>query len=291
MPQCAHSTCSRTPRWWQARTGAGATLDEQWYCSQPCVEAVLRARVLDSPATPSAELMPRLPGVRLGAMLRHLRACPPEQIEAALEAQGESRLRLGEQLRSMGAVEPHALLRALAEQAGVSYLATVDPARVREAPGGLSLDAIQALRIVPIGPPDGGRIRVAFPAPVPRAALTAFRQQTGWAPEPFLVGDDTWLALLEHYGSAAGAAAAGATTAAEDTTLAFAREHDADGAARRLAEVVMAAGASTMREARWGQYVWVRLHGGGAEFDLLLDHATPAAQQGGDTWRAATTSR
>jgi len=284
MSQCAHSTCSRTPRWWQPRKGAGATLDDEWYCSQPCVEAVLRTRLPD--ARPASDVAPRLPGVRLGALLRHHRACPPEQIALALEAQAGTRLRLGEQLRAMGAVEPHALLRALADQAGVSYLAAVDPVHVREAPGGLGLDAIQALRIVPIGAPEGGRIRVAFPAPVPRAALTAFRQQTGWTPEPFLVSDEAWLTLLEHYGTAA----AGRTGPA-DLSVAFARERDTDRAARRLAEVVMAAGESSMSDARWGQYVWVRLQGGGAGFDLLIDHTMPAATEGGDSWRAATTSR
>ena len=284
MPQCAHSGCVRTPRWWQRRSSAGATLDELWYCSQPCIEAVLLERLTGVRMT--TQVVSRLPGVRLGALLRLHRACPPEQIAAALEAQAKSRLRLGEQLRSMGAVEPHALLRALADQAGVSYLASVDPATVHDAPGGLSLNAIQALRIVPIGVPDGDRIRVAFPAPVPRAALTAFRQQTGWTPEPFLVSDDAWLALLEHYG----ASAPGRRSPAE-LSVAFAREHDAVQAVRRLAEMVIAARETTMRAARWGQYVWVRLQGGGAGFDLLLDHVGAPAPQEEDTWRAATMSR
>ncbi|HUU35018.1 MAG TPA: hypothetical protein VMW48_13220 [Vicinamibacterales bacterium] len=285
MPSCAHSACTRPTSWWQPRPGAGATLDESWYCSQACVEAILLERVTGMRMP--TNVVPRLPGVRLGALLRHHRACPPEQITAALAAQAESRLRLGEQLRSMGAVEPYALLRALADQAGVSYLATVDPVKVHDAPGGLSIDAIQALRIVPIAPPDAtGRIRVAFPAPVPRAALTALRQQTGWVPEPFLVSDEAWLALLEHYGTAA---VAGAATG--DLPVAFAREHDPVQAVRRLAEVVMAARTATMSEARWGHYVWVRLQGGGAGFDLLLDSARAPAQEQEDTWRAATTSR
>ena len=286
MSQCARSDCTRAPRWWQARTPAGATLDELWYCSQPCVETVLRQRLTGVPETVTTKRLPRLPGVKLGALLQHHRSCPPEQIAAALEAQSGSRLRLGQQLRSMGAVEPHALLRALADQAGVSYLASVDPMHVREAPGGLSLDIVQALRIVPISVPDGATVRVAFPAPVPRAALTAFRQQMGWTPVPFLVSDEVWLSLLEHYG----ASARGRLDPA-DLSVAFAVVRDADHAAQRLAEVVMAARASTMSDARWGQYVWVRLQGGGAGFDLLLDHAAPAAQQGEDTWRAATTSR
>jgi Type II secretion system (T2SS), protein E, N-terminal domain len=284
MPPCASETCARPSRWWRLGASRGATLDGQWHCSQPCVEAVIRQRLHLVPA--SQEVRPRLPAVRLGALLRHQGAVPPDQIAAALEAQAETRLRLGEQLRSMGAVDPQALLRALAEQAGVSYLATVDVTRVHEAPGGLSLDAIQALRIVPIGPPESGRIRVAFPAPVPRTALAIFRQQTGWMPEPYLVGDDAWLGLLEHYG-----ATSRGRVSPETLSMGFAREHDPQEASRRLAQVVMAAGEARMRDARWGHYVWVRLQGAGAGFDLLLDQAPESRPEGAEPWQAATTSR
>ena len=284
MPPCASESCTRPTRWWRFGVTRGATLDGQWHCSQGCVEAVVRERLHLVPA--SRDVRPRLPGIRLGALLRHQGAVHPEQLTAALEAQTESRLRLGEQLRSMGAVDPQALLRALAEQAGVSYLSTVDVTRVHDAPGGLNLDAIQALRIVPIGLPESGRIRVAFPAPVPRTALTIFRQQTGWMPEPYLVGDDEWLALLEHYG-----ATSRGRVPAETVSMGFARERDPQEAARRLAQVVMATGDARMRDARWGHYVWVRLQGAGAGFDLLLDQAPEARPEGAGSWQAATTSR
>lgn len=283
MPSCASETCIRPSRWWRLGAPRGATLDSQWHCSQACVEAVVRGRLQQ--VVPSQEVRPR-PGVRLGALLRHQGAVAPAHITAALEAQAESRLRLGEQLRSMGAVDPQALLRALAEQAGVSYLAAVDASRVHDAPGGLNLDAIQALRIVPIGAPDAGRIRVAFPAPVPRTALSIFRQQTGWLPEPYLVSDDDWLLLLEHYGAAARGRVPG-----ETVSMGFARERDPEEAVRRLAQVVMASGDARMRNACWGHYVWVRLQGAGAGFDLLLDRAPEARTEGAESWQAATTSR
>ncbi len=283
MPSCASERCRARARWWRVRTPAGATLDGAWYCSQDCVEGVLRARLHAAP--PSLETRPRLPNVRLGALLKHHRASTPEQIDRALEAQAGSGRRLGEELREMGAVDPQALLRALADQAGVSYLLNVDVTRVHDAPGGLSLDAIQALRLIPIGPPASERIRVACPAPVPRAALTIFRNQTGWTPEPFLVSDEHWIALLEHYG-----ARASHRLGQDDLSLGFARERDVDEAARRLAQVVMAAGEARMRDARWGDYVWVRLQGAGAGFDLLLDLADERDMEGDETWQAATTS-
>jgi hypothetical protein len=72
--------------------------------------------------------------------------------------------------------------------------------------------------------------------------------------------------------------------------MGFARERDLDAAARRLAQVVMAAGEARMRDARWGSYVWVRLQGAGAGFDLLLDQAAHDAEEGAESWQAATTS-
>jgi hypothetical protein len=285
MPSCASDDCRTATRWWRMRAPAGATLDGEWYCSQPCIESVVRLRLY--PATAADELRPRLPTLRLGALLKHHRAVAPAELDRALEAQAGSRLKLGEQLRTMGVVEPQALLRALAEQAGVSYLASVDVTRVHDAPGTLSLDAIQALRLVPISAPDdSGRVRVAFPAPVPRTALAILRTQTGWTPEPFLVSDADWVALLEHYG-----ATATRRLGDGDLSMGFARESDPASAARRLAQVVMAAGEARMRDARWGHHVWVRLQGAGAGFDLLLDVTTPtAAQEGAEAWPAATTS-
>lgn len=285
MPQCASDRCAAPARWWRVRSPRGATLDGAWLCSQACVEEVVRTRLRGSP--PAPQVLPRLPGIRLGALLRHQRAVPAERIAEALEAQASSRLRLGEQLRAMGLLEPQALLRALADQAGVSYLPAVDVARVQDAPGGFSRDAIQALRIVPISRPEDGRIRVAFPAPVPRTELSVFRQQTGWTPEPFLVSDDDWLLLLEHYGRTA------TPPAADDLSMGFARERDLDEGARRLAQVAVATGEVRMREARWGPYVWVRLQGEGAGFDLLLDRHEDHVpeQEGAEPWPVATTSR
>lgn len=284
MPPCASEQCVRSPRWWRMRPRRGARLDGAWLCSQVCVEDVVRERLRG--ARPTAEIRSHKLGIRLGALLKYQKAVPPERIAEALEAQARSRLRLGEQLRVMGVLDAQALLRALAEQAGVSYLATVDPTRVHDAPGGLSLDAIQALRLVPLGPPSDGRIRVACPAPVPRTALGVFRRQTGWTPDVFLVGDDDWLTLLEHYG----AGTRGHTTAGE-VVMGFARERDAEEGVRRLAQVAMAAGESRLSDARWGPYVWARLQGAGAGFDLLIEDDAAAARAGGDSWQAVTTSR
>jgi hypothetical protein len=281
MPACAAESCGKRRRWWHG-ADAGVILEGEWVCSLPCVERVARAR-LAHPVPGAAAAPAGRPPLRLGALLRHHRACGPEQIAQALAAQAESHLRLGEQLRVMGAVQGPAVLRALAAQAGVSYLASVDVERVHDAPGGLALDTVLALGVLPLGPPDGGRMRVAFPAPVPRAALTAFQAQTGWIPEPFLVGDDEWLALLRHYG-------AGREANGRGTPRAVPPVADADDAARRIAAAVMAAGRAELRETRWGPYVWVRIVGGVAPVDVLFACAD-AAEPKEESWPAATTSR
>src|SRR5204862_4721441 len=116
----------------------------------------------------------------------------------------QSGLKLGAQLRAMGAVDAGAVLRTLATQAGISYIAALDPQCVQDAPGGLSPDAVRALGIVPFNAPEKGRIRVAVTAPVPRVAFGALRQLTGWTPEPYLVDNDNWEALVQAYGSVQG---------------------------------------------------------------------------------------
>jgi hypothetical protein len=258
------------------------TFDDRWVCSRTCVERLALTRL--SAYRRSAETGPTRPPVKLGALLRQQGACRPDQIDQALAAQSDSHLRLGEQLRSMGAVEGSTLLRVLAAQAGVSYLASIDGLNVRDAPGRLSLDAIIALGMLPISQPDGERVRVAFPAPVPRPALTAFRQQTGWIPEPFLVGDDDWLTLLENYGAAVKDRDANAPPPA------LARAADAADAAARVADAVVAARTASMREARWGPYVWVRVQGDSVVRDVLLELAPAGTSHKEGTWQAATTS-
>lgn len=273
MPRCAADGCVRQPRWWQGPV-KGVMLDGLWVCSRACVDRVARARLCPSPARPVPAPSSGRPSLRLGALLRHQRACPPGQIDEALAAQADSHLRLGEQLRAMGAIQAPAVLRALAAQAGVSYLATVDVERLPDAPDGISIDAVLALGVLPLGPPAGDRVRVAFPAPVPREALTVFRAQTGWTPDPFLVGDDEWQVLLRRYPKASRPGS-----------------DDFDTAVQRLVDAVMAAGDAQLRETRWGTNVWVRVLGGGQPVDVVYVHTTDTVAAKEESWQAATTSR
>lgn len=281
MPHCASDPCGRRRRWWRG-AGAGVTLDGRWVCSEPCVERLVRDRLGDPLPAEAARTAGR-PPLRLGALLRHQRACRADQIDEALAAQAESRLRLGAQLRAMGLVQGAAVLRALAAQAGVGYLASVDVDRVQDAPGGLPRDVVLALGLLPLAPPEDDRIRVACQAPVPRAALTALGAQTGWIPEPYLVGDDEWQALVGRYGAGREGAGPGALRSRPWAV-------HAGAAARRIAAAVSAAGEACVRDVRWGPYVWVRVLGGPAPVDVLVEHVADEQEEKEEPWQAATMS-
>lgn len=269
MARCAAEACGRWRPELLVRRGLGANVDGMWFCSKACVERMARRRLIE--ARPVAAGIPAVPPMRLGALLRHHGVCGADAIERALTAQQGSRLKLGEQLCAMGAAERESVLRVLAAQAGVGYLASVDVSAVRDAPGGLSPHAVRALGLVPISGVDEGRIRVACSAPVPRRALGALRRLTGWVPEPYLVADDDYRALLVNYGADVDASDGGTpvTDLVQTASLSDAAAHIATAATR--------GGDTTVTEARWEPYTWVRVQGGGLVEDVLLARAGDAA--------------
>src|SRR5207248_10849064 len=137
MARCSRKTCRRwrpdvIVRWAQL----GLRVDGDWFCSDTCVEADAARRLGDAS---TADLTPRAPALRLGAVLLHQGVVTLRQLSEALQAQRTSGLRLGAQLQTMGHVSREVVLRALAAQNGISYLATVDQTSVRTAPGGRSV--------------------------------------------------------------------------------------------------------------------------------------------------------
>jgi len=223
-----------------------------------------RRRLLQ--ARPLATGIPVVPPLRLGVLLRHACAVTAGDLNRGLAAQRHSRVKLGAQLRAMGAVDADALLRALAAQAGISYLSALDPLCVRDAPGGLSPAAVRALGIVPFSAPERGRIRVAVAAPVPRVAFGALRQLTGWTPEPYLVDDDSFRALMEAYGAGV------AGQPLPGPPVEFVQAHSLSDAAARIAAAATSGGRTTVTEAHWEPYTWVRIQGESVVRDVLLAH-------------------
>jgi hypothetical protein len=218
--------------------------------------------LLDVP--PQQAGIPALAPSRLGVLLRHYRALTAAQLDEALNAQRHTHLRLGAQLLRLNMVDSETIVRALAAQAGVRYLAFVDPECVRPAPGGLSRDAVRALGLVPFEVVAGGRIKVACVAPLPRAALGALHRLTGWTTEPYLVSDETLEQLQQSYGLDAAAALAGAAGSG------FVRASSLSEAAAFIATAATSARRTTMTDANLAPYTWVRVQSRGVTQDVLF---------------------
>jgi hypothetical protein len=237
----------------------GVRLNGAWFCSRGCAAAAVR-RGLESPPA-LGESAGALPPLRLGALLRHQGAITQAQLDLALAGQRRSGRRIGAELQQLGFVSSGAVVRALAAQAGVSYLTAVDPARVRHAPGGLSADMVRALGLLPFEAHER-RLHVICTAPVPRRALRALARLTGWTGEPYLVDDAVWDRALESYAPAE----SGDTGQAEVV-------HDVDAASAQVVAAAAAGRDAVVRYAGCGDFVWVRVEGGAVTRNVLIDAA------------------
>lgn len=277
MARCASEGCGR----WRpgVLTGmSGVMVDERWFCSDRCVERRVRQIFAEAPVAPAPIVTAPAPRVRLGALLRHQGALSADQLHEALEQQQTSGLKLGAQARAMFGIERSQVLRALAAQAGTRYLTSIDPATVHDAPGGLSRETIEALGLVPFSAPDRGEVvRVASTAPIRWDAVSALRRLVGWVPEPYLVEDDTWRELFDHYG-----AGVSATRRVPEGRI-VKDEHEAVACITRLAT---ASRHIRLAETRWEPYTWVRVEGETSVNDVLLSRTIPEELP----WQAASTS-
>lgn len=287
--RCAHEPCARwVPDFLALRPGHGHAFDEGWYCSQPCLEAEARVRLEGAPA-PGPSMGRGQNVSRLGALLVHRKLITTVTLEAALTRQRQSGRRLGAELVAMDAIAPADLLRTLATQARAGYLMTVDPARVRTAPGGLSRDVVEALGVVPIeADEDRGRLVVACPAPLPRPALAVLRALVVSTVEALLVSDDVAAALLAAYGTAP-------AQAARVTRVVSLRD-----ATERIALAIASGRARRVQPVHCEPWLWVRLDGGSSPEEIILPsravrvperaaHGQVVTKEGA-TWQAAPTA-
>jgi hypothetical protein len=258
MPRCGEATCGR----WRPALGprliGGAQLNGTWYCSPACLECAVRRGLTraDDGAAPPA---PR-GALRLGAILRHQGAITQAQLAEALQSQRRSGLRLGMELQRLGLASSPMVVRALASQAGMSYLTTIDLALVRRAPGGLTGDTVHALGLVPFeADPDRRLLHVICTAPPPRAAFQALAAQAGWTAQPYLVDDELWATALAAYPQ--GGRPAGAGSAALP---------DVGAVAAYVSRTAAERGAMTMRRAVCGGVLWVRLEDATHVEDLFV---------------------
>jgi hypothetical protein len=276
MARCSRNDCRRwRPDTLVRHAHIGLQVDGAWFCSSACVASATEQRLLGV-RRPTA-LAPAVPALRLGVLLMHQGAITSANLSNALAAQRHSGRRLGAELLHLGLVDAVSVLRGLSAQAGVSYLAAVDPACVLNAPGGLSTDEVRALGVVPIQVNESNRtLVVACQAPLPRAALSALRQLTGWTPEPLLVSDIDWQTLMHNYG---------ATAPPSERRVEFTRVQGVGDAAARIAAAAASVGTITLTEAHCDSSIWVRIESPGAIDTLLMRH-----EKDNSEWPAATTS-
>jgi hypothetical protein len=260
MPRCTETSCGRwrperlAPRW-----AAGIRFNGEWFCSRSCVEQAVRTGldVAPAPNTAAAALRP----LRLGVLLRHMNVISEENLNLALAAQRTSGRRLGAELQRLGLATRDQIVRALAAQANVSYLTSFEMSRVKNGPAWLPIDTVRALGLVPFEiDQKQKKVRVLCTAPVPRAAVRALLKLTGWAPDVYLVDDETWEGAMSAYSPLPTGA-----PAREVVTV-----RGVGAAAVLVAETALIERSITMRHASCERYTWVRVEGPTHISDLLL---------------------
>jgi hypothetical protein len=281
MARCASTDC----RGWRPslladRGRAGVVLDGAWYCSQSCVERAA-ARTLEAAGRPGrgvAGPVP-IPPLKLGMLLVHQGALTPVQLDAALAAQPASGLRLGELLRRERTVGRLALLQALATQSSAPYLPRLDASVVRHAPAALGPNAVRALGLIPFEVDAARqRVKVACAAPVPRLALRALAELTGWVADPFVV-DDEQMPILHRAYAAGLAERHRAGELGRPTSIRIAAAHIAQVAAQKQ--------GTRLRHVQCDPFLWIRLEGGQDPDDVIVRAGSKAQEQ---PWQAEHTS-
>jgi hypothetical protein len=260
VAQCALRTCGRqVPDFLVTWTRIGTFIDRHWYCSIRCVEEAVRQRITSLPPVEPAYCQ-GWRAMKLGSLLMQQVGLTRDVIEAAAVEQQRVGTPIGRTLRDLGLVSTEDVLKALATQAGVRYLSTVNPQVVAHRPGELPRDLVRALGIVPIAADARRReMQVACAAPVPGLAVRALTRLTKWAVEPLLVTDETMPQLVELYDTGRGHGAS-----ADDAVC------DPGTGPRRVAQIARRRRAVHIGHERCDPYVWVRVASEGTTSDVLM---------------------
>jgi hypothetical protein len=262
MARCASEGCERWIPDLMVRRGTGFHLDGWWLCSAACVERTARRRLQET--VPISAGIPRRAQVRLGTLLRHHDAVTAKQLERALAEQRRTGLKLGAQVTALGFADAADVLRALAAQAGTSYLASVDPLCVHATVLRLGPGTVRALGLVPFGPVLMGRTKVACTPPVPRNAVSALAQLTGLTLDLYLVSDDDWRMLAEAYDGVVG------KPDPLQPVLEVEYASSLPDVAVRVAAAATSARRAVVTQAQWDPYTWVRVQSTAVIRDVLF---------------------
>jgi MshEN domain len=250
-------------------------MNETWYCSTACATEAI-AEQIGRPEAPATTARPQaLPPLKLGMLLVHHGALTPAALRTALDGQRISGRRLGEELLATGVVDDAAIVKALAVQAGVPFIATLDPAAIKAYPDLLGAATVRALGMVPFGiDVERRRLKVATTAPVARLALAALSELTGWTAEPFLVPDRAMPRLIAAYEQASSSHPVSSLTVSS-----------LDDAPAQVASEAARTPDARVQHVVCDRYVWVRIQGRGPASDVFVmpEKETPS-------WLAAPTS-
>lgn len=278
MAHCAHDGCGRwRPTVLADKGRVGIRFDGAWFCGVSCLHASTQARLEQATATESTNTKRVGSRARLGAILLHQGSVTRERLQTALDQQARLALPIGQVLTALGLASTADVLRALAAQAQVAYLTAIDIGRVEDAPGNFSADAVRALGVVPFEmDEEKKRLKVACQAPLPRNVLTALREISGWAIEPYVVWDSEWTSLVGAYGRAK------RRGPRERPVVKTARD-----AAAKITKSAVEGKAAGMAWVRCTPFVWVRLHGEQSQ-DLFVPIGSP--REGSRAWPVAPMS-
>lgn len=263
FPQCSEDAChARSKRLaLPRRRGAGTYLGQKWYCSVPCLLPSLERSVTEvlPGGEPAVERPHRVP---IGLLLVRRGAINSEQLRRALALQSErGEGRLGDWLRSMGAVTEADITRALAMQCGCPVFPLERDLGYRLCAGLVPLSLSEVYGMLPVfHSQDRSLLYVAFTGAVNHALLYGIEQILGCRTVPCIAAESAYAAAMADLESRAEA----------QQEAIFNSVGNSNEIARTAGSFSEQIGAHEVRLAPVGRSLWIRLLCHSGARDLLF---------------------
>ena len=271
FPRCREADCGSRKMWrrlyWRR---AGIHLENSWYCGPQCFEhAVCRSLTRAQSASPS-KTQPVRHRIPLGLLMLSRGQLTNRQLRMALDAQRTSGTgRIGHWLEQLGFATEQQITAAL----GVQWACPVFPISTARdnCEGLLPLPLLEAFRMLPVQfVPATRLLYVAFCESIEYTALYAIEQMLRCRTEACLVGDS---AMTDALGLLA--------ESRRPADILFDGCRDAAEMARITCGYALKLGASEVRIACCGEFIWARLECSREPANLLFHRRDTAPQ--GDT--------
>jgi len=262
FPRCEYPGCAfAEPGRWRA-AAHGIRLHGQWYCSSPCFEAAACRRfqrasaLVTGPASSATHR--RLP---LGLLLFERGLVSQAQLQSALREQRENcGSRIGELLHEMGIVSQRQITSAL----GMQWACPVLPESALSAvsvPALLPAVLLQRFGMLPVYFSNRRVLCVAFGTVPDYTALYAVEQALACRTEACIVDSAAMNAALSRH-----------LRHPQPFDHLFEGPHTAGEMARITCSCAIQQGASEVRLASCGEYLWARLETPIRPANLLFEH-------------------